>query len=154
MVLNALDGRPLPVYGDGANVRDWLYVEDHCEAVWQVMAAGRTGETYNIGGECELRNIDVVRTICDVLQELRPARSGAYRDLITFVADRPGHDRRYAINCDKIKRELGWRQRHDFPGGLRATIAWYLENRVWVDGVRSGEYQRWIDRNYSAREHR
>ena len=154
MVLNALDGRPLPVYGDGANVRDWLYVEDHCEAVWQVLAAGRTGETYNIGGECELRNIDVVRTICDVLQELRPARSGAYRDLITFVADRPGHDRRYAINCDKIKRELGWRQRHDFPGGLRATIAWYLENRAWVDGVRSGEYQRWIDRNYSAREHR
>jgi dTDP-glucose 4,6-dehydratase len=151
MVLNALDGRPLPVYGDGGNIRDWLYVEDHCEAVWHVLAAGRTGETYNIGGECELTNLDVVGRICDVLQELRPAPQGSYRDLIRFVADRPGHDRRYAIDCAKIKRELGWQRRHDFAGGLRTTITWYLANQGWVDGVRSGDYLTWIERNYRAR---
>lgn len=151
MVLNALEGKPLPVYGDGSNVRDWLYVEDHCEAVWQVLTAGRNGETYNIGGECERTNIEVVRSVCDVLQELRPPRSGTYRDRITFVQDRPGHDRRYAIDCEKIKRELGWRQQHDFAGGLRATIAWYLANGAWIDGVRSGDYRSWIERNYAAR---
>ena len=161
MVLNALEGRDLPVYGDGKNVRDWLYVEDHCEAVWLILNNGRTGETYNIGGECELQNIEVVDDICRVLEEHAPAaknprltaRGGItrYQDLITHVPDRPGHDRRYAIDCSKIKRELGWKQSHDFSSGLRDTIAWYLRNASWVDSVRSGDYQKWIERNYAAR---
>jgi len=161
MILNALEGKGLPVYGDGANVRDWLYVDDHCEAVWQILKKGAAGETYNIGGECEKRNIEVVKEICSLLDELAPVPENPrvkgpagirhYRDLITYVADRPGHDRRYAINCDKIKRELGWKQRYDFPVGLRATISWYLRNAAWVESVRSGEYQKWIDRNYAGR---
>jgi dTDP-glucose 4,6-dehydratase len=151
MLLNALEGKPLPVYGNGRNVRDWLYVEDHCEAVWQILTRGRAGETYNVGGECEKQNIEVIHAICEVLEELRPSRKGRYQDLIAFVTDRPGHDQRYAINCDKIKRQLGWNQRHDFAGGLRATVSWYLQNTAWIDGVRSGEYRRWIDRNYRER---
>ena len=161
MILNALEGKGLPVYGDGANVRDWLYVDDHCEAVWQILKKGAAGETYNIGGECEKRNIEVVKEICSLLDELAPVPENPrvkglagirhYQDLITYVADRPGHDRRYAINCDKIKRELGWKQRYDFPVGLRATISWYLRNAAWVESVRSGEYQKWIDRNYAGR---
>ena len=161
MILNALEGKGLPVYGDGANVRDWLYVDDHCDAVWQILHKGTAGETYNIGGECEKRNIEVVRDICAILEELAPAAENPhvkttagisrYEDLITYVGDRPGHDRRYAINCDKIKRELGWKQRFDFPSGLRATIAWYLRNAAWVESVRSGDYQKWIDRNYAGR---
>ena len=161
MVLNALEGKGLPVYGDGANVRDWLFVDDHCEAVWRILQDGTAGETYNVGGECEKRNIDVVKEVCAILDELAPVtentrvkgRDGirSYQDLITYVADRPGHDRRYAINCDKIKQELGWKQRFDFAAGLRATISWYLRNAAWVEGVRSGEYQKWIDRNYSER---
>ena len=161
MILNALEGKGLPVYGDGANVRDWLYVDDHCEAVWQILKKGAAGETYNIGGECEKRNIEVVKEICSLLDELAPVPENPrvkgpagirhYRDLITYVADRPGHDRRYAINCDKIKRELGWKQRYDFSVGLRATISWYLRNAAWVESVRSGEYQKWIDRNYAGR---
>jgi dTDP-glucose 4,6-dehydratase len=161
-ILNALEGREIPVYGDGKNVRDWLFVEDHCEAVWTILAKGRTGETYNIGGECERQNIQVVTAICDVLEDLAPSRDnqairdrtpkvGAYRDLITFVSDRPGHDRRYAINCDKIKKELGWTQRHDFDNGLRATVAWYLNSSSWVRAVRSGEYRTWLEKNYSRR---
>jgi dTDP-glucose 4,6-dehydratase len=163
LILNAVEGKPLPVYGDGGNVRDWLYVEDHCEAVWRILEKGRTGETYNIGGECEKRNIEVVRAVCGILEELSPVRDNAairnpqsdnrnYRDLITFVGDRPGHDRRYAINCDKIKKELGWTQRHQFESGLRETVAWYLGNKEWVDSIRSGEYAKWIEKNYAGRE--
>ncbi|MDA8099451.1 MAG: dTDP-glucose 4,6-dehydratase [Nitrospiraceae bacterium] len=151
VILNALEGKLLPVYGDGANVRDWLYVEDHCEAVWTILTSGRTGETYNIGGECEQRNIDVVTAICDILEELKPRQQGRYRDLIAYVRDRPGHDRRYAINCDKLKHELGWRPKHDFTDGLRQTVLWYLQNAEWVASVRSGEYRTWIERNYADR---
>ncbi len=158
IILNALEGKPLPVYGDGENVRDWLYVEDHCDAVWLILMKGRPGETYNIGGECEKQNIEVVRSVCDMLEEFRPARNNPassirmYRDLITFVGDRPGHDRRYAINCEKIKKELGWRQRHRFEDGLRETIAWYLRNSKWVENVRSGDYTKWIEINYKLRK--
>jgi len=161
-ILNAVEGKPLPVYGDGKNVRDWLYVEDHCEAVWMILGKGKAGETYNVGGECEKTNIEVVHAICDMLEELYPSKDNSafriqhsafrgYRDLITFVADRPGHDRRYAINCDKIKRDLGWKQRHRFEDGLRQTVSWYLKNAEWVNGVRSGEYSKWIDKNYGSR---
>lgn len=161
-ILNAAGGKPVPVYGDGKNVRDWLYVEDHCEAIWMILAGGRDGETYNVGGECEKQNIEVVNAICDALEELLPSKDNSslrtlnselrtYKDLITYVPDRPGHDRRYAINCDKIKRELGWKQRHGFEDGLRQTVAWYLKNSAWVDGVRSGEYAKWIEKNYGSR---
>jgi len=156
MILNAAEGRPLPVYGDGGNVRDWLYVEDHCEALWLVIRKGRAGETYNVGGECEKKNIDVVRDICGMLEELRPIKENpsvtadvdSYRDLIAFVPDRPGHDRRYAIDCGKITRELGWRRRHDYPEALRRTVRWYLDNPGWVAQVRSGEYRRWVEKHY------
>ncbi len=162
IILNAIEGKPLPIYGDGKNVRDWLYVEDHCEAIWQILAQGRTGETYNIGGECEKQNIEVVQTICEMLERLYPMKEnrliqGAnlkiqnYNDLITFVSDRPGHDRRYAINCDKIKNELGWNQRHSFEEGLKSTIQWYLKNPVWINNIRSGEYTKWINKNYNER---
>jgi dTDP-glucose 4,6-dehydratase len=173
VILNALEGKPLPVYGDGKNVRDWLYVEDHCEAIWMILNKGIAGETYNIGGECEKKNIEVVREICSVLERLCPAKDNpalrtlnaarsrmdqsgelqSYQDLITFVTDRPGHDRRYAINCDKIKNGLGWTQRHDFENGLKDTIAWYLNNTDWVKNVRSGEYTKWIEINYIKRDH-
>ncbi len=155
IILNALEEKPLPVYGDGNNVRDWLFVGDHCEAIWLILAKGKPGETYNIGGECERKNIDVVHTICDLLEELHPRQSshaGRYRDLITFVPDRPGHDRRYAINCDKIKRDLGWKQKHQFEVGLRETIIWYLNNQAWVNKIKSGEYTKWIERNYELRK--
>ncbi|MCK9419407.1 MAG: dTDP-glucose 4,6-dehydratase [Nitrospirae bacterium] len=162
IILNALERKPLPVYGDGKNVRDWLYVEDHCEAIWAILNKGIAGETYNIGGECEKQNLEVVNTICEVLEGLSPFRDNSvfrtpnsklrtYRDLITFVPDRPGHDRRYAINCDKIKNELGWTQRHNFENGLKDTISWYLNNTDWVKSVRSGEYTKWIEKNYSSR---
>jgi dTDP-glucose 4,6-dehydratase len=163
IILNALEGKSLPVYGDGKNVRDWLYVGDHCEAIWLILNKGKAGETYNIGGECEKQNIEVVNAICDILEELRPARDNpafrspnpelrTYRDLITFVADRPGHDRRYAINCDKIKNDLGWKQRHNFHSGLRDTVSWYLKNNSWVNAIRSGEYANWITANYTLRQ--
>ncbi len=162
VILNAVEGKPLPVYGDGKNVRDWLYVEDHCDALWFILTKGKAGETYNIGGECEKRNIDVVKEICDVLEKLYPIGDNPifrnpqsairnYRDLITFVGDRPGHDRRYAINCDKIKRELGWKQNHNFEQGLKDTVAWFLKNTAWVNNIRSGDYQKWIEKNYSGR---
>ncbi len=158
IILNAIEGKPLPVYGDGKNVRDWLYVEDHCEAIWLILNRGTAGETYNIGGECEKQNIEIVKKICDVLENLYPIkdnqlakRISRYSDLITFVGDRPGHDRRYAINCDKIKHDLGWTQRHDFENGLNITIAWYLKNTTWVNSIRSGEYTKWIDKNYTMR---
>jgi dTDP-glucose 4,6-dehydratase len=158
VILNAIEGKPLPVYGDGKNVRDWLYVDDHCEAVWLILNRGKAGETYNVGGECEKQNIEIVHEICHLLETLYPIKNNPqakrisrYSDLITFVGDRPGHDRRYAINCDKIKHELGWAQRHDFENGLNITIAWYLRNTSWVNSVRSGDYMKWIDKNYSMR---
>ena len=142
MILNALAGKPLPVYGDGGQIRDWLYVEDHARALIQVAARGVVGETYNIGGHNEKTNLEVVETLCDLLQELRPPTAGThYRDLITFVQDRPGHDRRYAIDAGKIERELGWVPRETFETGLRKTVQWYLENRAWWQRVLDGSYQ-------------
>ena len=152
MILNALEGKPLPVYGDGANVRDWLFVEDHCAAIQTVMDRGRIGETYNIGGNSERRNIDVVTAICDLVDEMRPDQKiGPRRKLIAFVADRPGHDRRYAIDASKIERETGWKPKQDFEGGLRRTVRWYLDNLSWVDNVRTGGYLKWIEQNYAER---
>jgi dTDP-glucose 4,6-dehydratase len=143
MILNALDGKPLPVYGDGKNVRDWLFVEDHCRALWRVLTAGQPGETYNIGGNCEQKNLDVVQTICQAVDELRPGLPHApCSSLITFVRDRPGHDRRYAIDAGKIQRELGWEPEYDFVTGMRQTVQWYLDNPQWVGRVTSGAYQR------------
>jgi dTDP-glucose 4,6-dehydratase len=152
MILNALEGKPLPVYGDGKNVRDWLFVEDHCAAIRAVLERGRLGETYNIGGNSEKANIDVVTAICDLVDELRP-RAGAEprRDLLTYVQDRPGHDRRYAIDARKITRELGWKPAEEFEGGLRKTVRWYLENGDWVSSVRTGAYRDWIAKNYAER---
>ncbi len=151
MVLNALNGKPLPVYGDGMNVRDWLYVVDHCAAIATVLAGGRVGETYNVGGLNELANITVVETICDILDELRPG-SKRRRELITYVKDRPGHDRRYAIDCRKLTAELGWQPRESFASGIRKTVAWYLNNQPWVQSVISGAYREWIDKNYGGRQ--
>jgi len=129
-IANALGGKPLPVYGDGGNVRDWLYVEDHCEALRLVLERGRPGETYNIGGECEKKNIEVVRALCAILDEARPRKQGGYAQLISFVADRPGHDRRYAIDIGKIRDELGWWPRESFESGLRKTVRWYLDEAM------------------------
>ena len=152
MILNALEGKPLPVYGDGANVRDWLFVEDHCSAIRTVLERGKVGETYNIGGNSERTNIDVVTTICDLVDELRPDPSrGSRRGLITFVKDRPGHDRRYAINASKIEEQLGWRPAERFESGLRRTVEWYLDHLEWVDNVRTGNYLQWIEQNYAER---
>jgi dTDP-glucose 4,6-dehydratase len=152
MILNALEGKPLPVYGDGSNVRDWLFVEDHCTAIRAVLSRGRVGETYNIGGNSERKNLDVVTTICDLVDELRPdAALGQRRKLITFVTDRPGHDRRYAIDASKISRELGWRPAREFESGLRKTVVWYLEHAAWIENVRTGAYLDWIRKNYEER---
>jgi dTDP-glucose 4,6-dehydratase len=140
VILNALEGKPLPVYGRGDNVRDWLHVEDHAEALLAVVERGRIGESYNIGGSAERRNLEVVEAICDLVDELAP-RQGSRRDLIAFVTDRPGHDARYAIDAGKIERELGWRARHDFAGGLRETVKWYLDNEPWWTAIRSGAYR-------------
>jgi dTDP-glucose 4,6-dehydratase len=151
ITLNALEGKPLPVYGDGKNVRDWLYVEDHCEAIWTIMKRGRRGETYNIGGNSEEENIAVVHAICDILDEIIPrAGAGARRELITYVKDRPGHDWRYAIDSSKLQAELKWAPRESFHTGLRKTVLWYLENNDWISRVRSGEYLRWIDEHYGT----
>src|SRR5262245_18502223 len=141
MILNALDGRPLPIYGDGGNVRDWLHVEDHCEGILLALAKGQPGEKYNVGGGNERTNLQIVELICDALDELRPRPNG-YRALKTFVADRPGHDRRYAIDATKIRRELGWQPKHTFESGLRQTIVWYLEHREWCEQVQAGQYDR------------
>ena len=151
MIRNALAGEPLPVYGDGANVRDWLYVEDHCEALRAVLDRGRPGETYNIGGDAERGNLDVVKTVCRLLDAARPRKAGRHEELIAFVPDRPGHDRRYAIDARKITNELGWRPRHDFASGLGKTVRWYLENTGWTEAVTSGAYRNWIDSNYARR---
>jgi dTDP-glucose 4,6-dehydratase len=152
MILNALEGKPLPVYGDGGNVRDWLFVGDHCDALRTVLANGRPGETYNIGGNSERNNLDVVKTICAILDELRPDTAiGPRSKLVTFVPDRPGHDRRYAIDASKITRELGWQPSVRFEEGLRQTIEWYLEHTEWIEHVRTGAYRDWIRRNYDER---
>ena len=151
MILNALEGKPLPVYGDGKNVRDWLFVEDHCAAIRRVLESGQPGETYNVGGNSERANIDVVNTICDLVDEMRPRPGRSRRSLITYVADRPGHDRRYAIDAGKITRELGWKPAEKFATGLRKTVGWYLENSAWIDSVRTGGYRDWMARNYAER---
>ena len=152
MILNALVGKPLPVYGDGKNVRDWLYVEDHCAAIRLVLEKGTPGETYNIGGSSERANIDVVNAICDLVDEMGPPRvGGERRKLITYVQDRPGHDRRYAIDAAKIARELGWKPAEKFETGLRKTVRWYLEHPEWIENVRTGAYRDWIEQNYAER---
>lgn len=151
MILNAVKGKTLPIYGDGLNIRDWLYVQDHCEALKVVLEKGRIGETYNIGGNCEKTNLEVVNTVCNILDELLP--ESPYRphaSLIMFVKDRPGHDRRYAIDCSKIEEELGWTPRESFETGLRKTIRWYVENPEWVESVQTGEYRKWIKKHYAV----
>ena len=150
VILHALSGKPIPVYGDGLNVRDWLYVTDHCEAIRTVLGRGRPGETYNIGGNNEIKNIDVVTTICSVLDELRPTDPIVpHKKLITFVKDRPGHDRRYAMNATKVETELGWRPKETFESGIRKTIQWYLNNEPWIQSVTSGSYRQWMATQYS-----
>jgi dTDP-glucose 4,6-dehydratase len=151
MIVNALAGKPLPVYGDGQQIRDWLYVGDHCSAIRAVLAGGRLGETYNIGGWNEKANIDIVKTVCALLDELRPDPAGPYARLITYVTDRPGHDRRYAIDARKVEKELGWRPAETFETGIRKTVAWYLQNAAWVADVQSGGYRDWVAQNYAAR---
>lgn len=152
LISNALSGKPLPIYGDGGNVRDWLYVEDHCRAIRRVLAAGAVGATYNIGGSSERTNLQVVESLCAALTELRPAAGGrSYASLIGFVADRPGHDRRYATDTRFIESALGWRPRESFESGLRKTVAWYVANEAWLDSVRSGVYLEWMKRNYEGR---
>ena len=151
MILNLLERKPLPVYGRGENVRDWLFVEDHCEAIWTVVQHGKAGETYNIGGASEQRNIDVVKMLCAVVAQETSSREGELLDLIVYVQDRPGHDLRYAIDASKIERELGWRPVETFATGIRKTVRWYLDHPDWVAGVRSGDYRRWIEANYGAR---
>jgi dTDP-glucose 4,6-dehydratase len=150
MILNARDGKPLPVYGDGQNVRDWIYVADHCEAVALVLARGSPGETYNIGGWNEKPNLEIVHAVCDIVDEMAPRAAGSRRELITFVKDRPGHDRRYAMDARKIERELGWRPKETFETGIRKTVRWFLENDEWVKDVTSGSYRQWIATHYSV----
>jgi dTDP-glucose 4,6-dehydratase len=147
VILNALEGKPIPVYGDGMNIRDWLYVEDHCSGIDAVLQGGRPGDVFNIGGINEWHNIEIVNLICARLDELRPGK-GSYRDLITFVTDRPGHDRRYAIDATRMQTELGWQPAHDFESGIEVTIQWYLANLDWCDRVRSGEYQKYYTSQY------
>ena len=151
MILNILEEKNLPVYGDGRNVRDWLHVEDHCSAIWEILNKGEAGQTYNIGGENEWENIKLVNSLCEKIGQLQGKDKDYYKRLIAFVKDRPGHDRRYAINCNKIKRELDWRQRFDFEEGLDMTIKWYMNHQDWVDRVRSGEYRKWMEKNYELR---
>jgi dTDP-glucose 4,6-dehydratase len=150
IIHNALQGKNLPVYGDGRQVRDWLFVEDHCSAIHQVLAAGRIGESYNLGGNSEKRNIDVVHAICNILDSERPRADGrSYAEQITFVKDRPGHDRRYAIDSNKVTRELGWAPRETFESGIRKTVRWYLDNPAWVADVTSGAYREWVAKHYA-----
>jgi dTDP-glucose 4,6-dehydratase len=151
MIVNALAGKPLPVYGDGMQVRDWLYVKDHCSAIRRVLEGGRLGETYNVGGWNEKPNIEIVKTVCALLDELRPRADGAsYTTQISYVKDRPGHDRRYAIDARKLEKELGWKPAETFETGIRKTVAWYLENTEWVAHVQSGAYRDWVSKQYTA----
>jgi dTDP-glucose 4,6-dehydratase len=151
IIANALAGKPLPVYSDGQQIRDWLYVTDHCSAIRSVLAKGTPGEVYNVGGWNEKPNIEIVQTLCALLDELRPDPAGSYARLITYVTDRPGHDRRYAIDAHKIERELGWKPTETFETGIRKTVAWYLANQDWVAHVLSGAYREWVETNYAAR---
>ena len=152
MIVNALAGKLLPVYGDGMQIRDWLYVKDHCSAIRSVLEAGRLGETYNVGGWNEKPNIEIVKTVCALLDELRPRADGKpYAEQIIYVTDRPGHDRRYAIDATKIHRELGWKPAETFESGIRKTVQWYLDNSGWVANVQSGDYRKWLDQNYASR---
>ena len=151
IILNAYNGKALPVYGDGQNIRDWLHVTDHCRAIWRIMNQGEVGTTYNIGGRCEKTNLNVVETICEVLDlQVKPLPTGPRKELITFVKDRPGHDFRYAIDCTKIEEELGWLPQETFESGLAKTVTWYLENRSWVERIQSGEYRNWIEQHYGG----
>ncbi len=151
MISNMLEEKPLPVYGDGKNVRDWLYVEDHASGIWSVVTNGRIGEKYNIGGENEWENIKLVNVLCETVAEFSSKEKDYYKKLITYVKDRPGHDRRYAINCDKIKKELGWKQSVNFEEGLKKTVKWFLENKAWIENVKSGSYKDWVSKNYGDR---
>jgi len=152
VILNALEGKPLPIYGKGDQIRDWLYVEDHARALYKVVTEGEVGETYNIGGHNEKQNIEVVQTVCSLLDELRPdSKFRPHVELLTYVQDRPGHDLRYAIDASKIQRELGWVPEETFESGIRKTVQWYLDNPEWVEHVKSGSYQQWIDNNYATR---
>jgi dTDP-glucose 4,6-dehydratase len=152
VIHNALAGKPLPIYGDGQQIRDWLYVKDHCSAIRCVLEAGKLGETYNIGGWNEKANLEVVHTLCSILDELSPRTDGKpYVDQITYVKDRPGHDRRYAIDATKIERELGWKPAETFETGIRKTVQWYLDNQPWVQNITSGAYRQWMDKNYGNR---
>ena len=151
MIVNALAGKPLPIYGDGQQIRDWLYVRDHCSAIRRVLEAGKVGETYNVGGWSEKANIDIVKTVCALLDELRPRADGkSYAEQITFVTDRPGHDRRYAIDARKLERELGWKPAETFETGIRKTVQWYLDHPEWVANVQSGSYRDWVQKQYSV----
>lgn len=151
VIENAIAEKPLPIYGDGMNVRDWLYVGDHCDAIMTVLRKGSPGQTYNVGGCAEMPNLEVVKAICSILDELRPRTGGTHSSLITFVKDRPGHDRRYAMDISRIKRELGWLPKESFASGIRKTVTWYLENRTWVQDVTSGAYRDWIKTQYAGR---
>jgi dTDP-glucose 4,6-dehydratase len=149
VILNALAGKPLPIYGDGQQIRDWLYVKDHCSAIRRVLETGKLGETYNVGGWNEKPNLEVVNTICSILDELRPKLDGSsYASQITYVKDRPGHDRRYAIDATKLERELAWRPAETFDTGIRKTVQWYLDNQEWTYGVLSGSYRDWLKKQY------
>jgi dTDP-glucose 4,6-dehydratase len=152
VIANALAGKPLPIYGDGMQVRDWLFVSDHCAAIRRVLAAGRPGEVYNVGGWNEMANLEVVHTLCDMLDGLAPKAAGSYREQITYVKDRPGHDRRYAIDAGKLERELGWKPAETFQTGIAKTVQWYLDNQAWVADVQSGAYLNWVEKNYANRE--
>ncbi|MBK9442092.1 MAG: dTDP-glucose 4,6-dehydratase [Comamonadaceae bacterium] len=154
MIVNALAGKNLPVYGDGQQIRDWLYVKDHCSAIRRVLQAGKLGETYNVGGWNEKANIDIVHTVCSLLDELRPRAGGKpYKEQITYVTDRPGHDRRYAIDARKLERELGWKPAETFETGIRKTVQWYLDNPDWVAHVQSGAYREWVQKQYASTDH-
>jgi dTDP-glucose 4,6-dehydratase len=154
IIANAIAGKALPVYGDGLNIRDWLYVGDHCSAIREVLARGKPGETYNVGGWNEKTNLEVVHTLCNSLDQLKPRASGSYREQITYVKDRPGHDRRYAIDASKLERDLGWKPAETFDTGMKKTVQWYLDNQAWSDEVASGEYRNWVETNYAQREQR
>ena len=148
IIHNALDEKPLPIYGDGQQIRDWLYVEDHCDAIRSVLANGRVGETYNVGGESEMTNLDVVSIVCEILDRLRPRDKGKYFDLVTYVTDRPGHDRRYAVDISKIKSDLGWTPAESFETGIEKTVRWYLDHKTWIEHIKSGEYLSWVEKQY------
>ena len=148
IIHNALDEKPLPIYGDGQQIRDWLYVEDHCDAIRSVLANGRVGETYNVGGESEITNLGVVSIVCEILDRLRPRDKGKYFDLVTYVTDRPGHDRRYAVDISKIKSELGWTPAESFETGIEKTVRWYLDHQTWIEHIKSGEYLSWVEKQY------